>query len=75
MKKKILSIFTVMVILISIVCNIVQNKNEAVLSDILSENIEALAGGEIGFAFCALVQPTYCIIYPDGYFVIGYRQY
>jgi hypothetical protein len=77
MRKKILSICSVIVILISIVCNIVTTKNEVVFSDLLSENIEALADGEssIGIAFCALVNSEICIIYPDGYFVIGYRQY
>jgi hypothetical protein len=75
MRKKFLTIFSVIVILISVVCNIVQNRNEVVLSNMLLENVEALAGGEISIAFCALVTSKTCIIYPDGYFVKGHRQY
>jgi hypothetical protein len=38
------------------------------------ENIEALSA-EIDFTFCAYINNNICVIYGDGYFIIGLRQY
>jgi hypothetical protein len=41
------------------------------------ENIDALAAGngEIDFTFCAVINNNICVMYSDGYFLIGFRQY
>ena len=52
------------------------NKNGENLN-INIENVEALARGEweIQLVFCAVTEPTVCVVFEDGYFVIGYRLY
>jgi hypothetical protein len=45
-------------------------------SSLTIENIEALAvEWEIEFTFCVQVTQTICFVDPDGYFMIGFRQY
>lgn len=50
-------------------------QNEAKLSDLSLSNIEALAQGEIIVGpFCASAYQA-CVVYSDGFFLTGYRQY
>lgn len=71
MKKKILfSLSLVLIMCLSIkfhTSNIVNN-------DILIDNIEALAGGEISFDFC-IYEPNICTAYENGFTIKGTLQY
>jgi hypothetical protein len=56
------NILIAIIALISIIVwNIDQNKSEMVLSDVMLENIEALADGEFDFAVCAVITSQTCI--------------
>jgi hypothetical protein len=62
MKKKISSIVFVAAIAVSATWNFTQNQKEAALSDVVLENVEALASGEAGGACsnCSFNAYTIC---------------
>ena len=51
-----------------------RQKSTVEIPDLLVENIEALAQGEVIIpGACALVEQLMCMLFSDGYFLIGKR--
>jgi hypothetical protein len=62
---------------VTMLWNTIQHSNDKIsLSELTLANVEALASNvEIEFAFCALVSEDLCVVFSDGYYLIGTRQY
>lgn len=70
MKKILFSLSLVLIMCLGVklhTSNIVNN-------DVLIDNIEALAGGEISFDFC-IYEPNICTVYENGFTIKGTLQY
>lgn len=50
------------------------NTSNSVNNDVLIDNIEALASGEISFDFC-IYEPNICTVYENGFTIKGTLQY
>ncbi|MDH6534688.1 hypothetical protein D0T51_12290 [Parabacteroides sp. 52] len=69
MKKKILSIIIVVAIALVAGVKIGQEKKEIFLSDVMLNNVEALASGELGWGMCTYYGYYYeCSVYEWGIF-------
>lgn len=70
MKKKIVFLGVVLAALISITQ---VNREQQKMNDLMLDNIEAIAQGEVIVeAICAGSYPV-CIVYPHGFFIYGTR--
>lgn len=71
--KKLISILLGVSLIIGSFCFVQKEKTNAD-SNLLLENIEALAEGEVEFPALCMANPNvFCIIYADGYFILGNR--
>lgn len=62
------------IIFIAIASFITNYSSENNETSLFHENVEALAGGEVDIpAICANVNPYFCYVFSDGYFLTGLR--
>lgn len=71
MKAKIFLSFIIAFVMFLVVRN---NASHIMSDDVLLDNVEALANGEISFDFC-MYEPNICAYYENGFVIKGTLQY
>lgn len=73
MKKYIITILITISIAVTYIFQL-QKETPNVMSDLLLENVDALARGEIDIpGVCAAISSEICILFDDGYFLTSVR--
>lgn len=67
-------VFFSFILLLTMFLGVKEHESTIVSNDILLDNIEAIAGGEISFDFC-IYEPNICKIYENGFAIKGTLQY
>lgn len=74
MKIKICSLLLVLTVLTTL-C-LVNNRKNTLLESLTLENVDAMASGEIIIGpFCRQTAYVPCVLYENGLFLVGVRQY
>ena len=73
MEKHIITILITISIAVTCIFQF-QKETPEVISDLLLENVDALATGEVDIpGVCAAISSEICILFDDGYFLTGVR--